>query len=337
MSEQNAAPAAEAPVLEETQVEETQEVAEGSEEQEASSESGQSSQPKISQAQADAVMQKAKDAGASKQELKQLREVLELKVNGKVIKKEVDWNDKEALKRELQLAYAGREAMQEANELKKLFASEISRLKSDPWSVIEELGLNPDELAELRIQQRIEEMQKSPEQKEKERLQAEREQAFKELENLRKQLKEKEDQEVQLKREKFEAEVAQDLENNIIKALDAHKDIAASPKIIARIADTMLWAIDNGFEDVTAEDVIPTVRKEMRSELQDILENLPEDFIEEFIGQKTIEKLRKKRLAAAKQAKAVNNVSNVAPKTNNSSEPKEEKKKQKLEDFMRMF
>ena len=332
MSDQNAAPAVEASVSEETS---SQEVADNSGEQEASGES--SSQPQLSQSQADAVIQKAKDAGASKQEIKQLQEMVELKINGRVVKKEVDWNDKEALKRELQLAYAGREAMQETNELKKLFANEITRLKSDPWAVMEELGLNPDELAELRIQARIEEMQKSPEQKEKEKLQAERENAFKELENLRKQLKEKDEKEQQLQREKFETEVAQDLENNIIKALDAHKDISASPKIIARIADTMLWAIDNGFEDVTPTDVIPTVRKEMRSELQDILENLPEDFIEEFIGQKTIDKLRKKRLAAAKQAKAVNNVSNVAPKTNNSVEPKEEKKKQKLEDFMRMF
>jgi len=331
MSEQNAAPAAESAPAQE--VESTEQVEETNESSDESQEASSGDQSKV-----EAIVQKAKESGASKQEIKQLKEMIELKVNGKVVKKEVDWNDKDALKRELQLAYAGREAMQEANELKKLFANEISRLKSDPWSVIEELGLNPDELAELRIQQRIEEMQKSPEQKEKEKLQAERESAMKELENLRKQLKDKEESEQKLQREKYETEVAQNLENDIIKALDAHKDISASPKIISRIADTMLWAIDNGFEDVTAEDVIPTVRKEMRQEINDLLANLPEDFLEEYIGSKNIDRLRKKRLAAAKAAKSVNNVSNVAPKTSNSVESKDDKKpKQKLEDFMRMF
>jgi hypothetical protein len=334
MSEQNAGSAPVEAQVESPQVEEsTEEVVE--EGQEASSEAAP--QKEITQAQADKVIKQAKDAGASKQELKQLREVLELKVNGKIIKKEVDWNDKESLKRELQLAMAGREAMAESSELKKLFANEIGRLKQDPWSVLEELGLNPDELAELRIQQRIEEMQKSPEQKERERLENEKIKYMQEVEALRKQIQQKEEKEKELARQKFEEEVAHDLEENIIKALDAHKDISASPKIINRIADTMLWAIDNGFEDVTPEDVIPTVRKELRTEINDLLANLPEDFLEEFIGQKTIDKLRKKRLAAAKQAKAVNNVSNVAPKTTNESPKEENKKKQKLEDFMRMF
>jgi hypothetical protein len=303
--------------------------------QEQSPEAQQAS-PEITKEDAADVIKQAKEAGASKQEIKQLREVLELKVNGKIVKKEVDWNDKEALKREFQMAYAGREAMAESAELKKLFANEIGRLKSEPWEVLKELGLDPDELAELRIQARIDELSKSPEQKERERLENEKLALQKEVEEARSKLKQREEREKELERQKFESEVAQDLETNIIKALDAHKDISASPKIISRIADTMLWAMDNGFEDVSPEDVIPTVRKELRSEINDLLTNLPEDFLEEYIGSKNIERMRKKRIEAAKKAKSINNVSNVQPNSAAPDKSKNTAPKQRFEDFMRL-
>jgi len=303
---------------------------------EQSPETQEASGAEITKEDAAEVIKQAKDAGASKEEIKQLKELVELKINGKVIKKEVDWNDKDALKRELQMAYAGREAMAESAELKKLFANEIGRLKSEPWEVLKELGLDPDELAELRIQSRIEELSKSPEQKERERLENEKLALQKEVEEARAKLKQREEREKELERQKFETEVAQDLENNIIKALDAHKDISASPKVIARIADTMLWAMDNGFEDVSPEDVIPTVRKELRSEINDLLTNLPEDFLEEYIGSKNIERMRKKRIEAAKKAKSVNNVSNVQPNSAIPDKSKDSAPKQRFEDFMRL-
>jgi len=275
--------------------------------------------------------------GASDQQIKDMLREYSLKVNGKTITKKIDLNNEKELIRELQLAAAGREAMNEAAELKRLFAQEIGRMKENPWDVLAELGLDPDQLAEMRIQQKIEELSKTPEQKEAEKKEQERMSLQKELEEARQKLKQKEEQEEQLKREKFETEVAQDLENNIIKALDAHKDISASPKIIARIADTMLWSMENGFDDVTPEDVIPQVRKELRQEINDLLSNLPEDFLEEFIGQKNIDRLRKKRIDAAKKAKTVNTVSNVVPKVTDTPKDETPKEKRKLEDFMRLY
>ena len=288
-------------------------------------------------AEAKEAINAAAKSGASDQQIKDMIKQFELKVNGKTITKKINLSDEKELIRELQLAAAGREAMTEAAELKRLFAQEIGRMKENPWEVLAELGLDPDQLAEMRIQQKIEELSKTPEQKEAERKENERLALQKELEEARQKLKQKEEQEEQLKREKFESEVAQDLENSIIKALDAHKDISASPKIIARIADTMLWSMENGFDDVTPEDVIPQVRKELRQEINDLLSNLPEDFLEEFIGQKNIDRLRKKRLDAAKKAKSVNTVSNVAPKVNEVKTEETPKEKRKLEDFMRLY
>ena len=276
------------------------------------------------------VIQDAKDSGATKEEIKNLKRIFELKVNGKTFKKEIDLSNEKELIRELQLAAAGREAMNETAELKKLFSQEIGRMKQDPWAVLEELGLNPDELAEMRIQQRIEEMKKSPEQIENEKMR-------KELDDARKKLKEREEKEAEFSKRQLEDQVAKELDEQIIQTLDAHKDISASPKVVGRIAETMLWAMENGFDDVTPEDVIPTVKNELRKEINDLLSNLPEEFLEEYIGQKNVERMRKKRVDAAKQAKQVNTISNVKPKTNEVKKEEEPKKKRSLEDFMRLY
>jgi len=220
--------------------------------------------------------------------------------------------------------------MNETAELKKLFSQEIGRMKQDPWAVLEELGLNPDELAEMRIQQRIEEMKKSPEQIENEKMR-------KELDDARKKLKEREEKEADFSKRQLEDQVAKELDEQIIQTLDAHKDISASPKVVGRIAETMLWAMENGFDDVTPEDVIPTVKNELRKEINDLLSNLPEEFLEEYIGQKNVERMRKKRVDAAKQAKQVTTISNVKPKTNEVKKEEEPKKKRSLEDFMRLY
>jgi hypothetical protein len=112
--------------------------------------------------------------GASDKEVKNLIKEFQLKVNGKTVNKTIDLSDENALRNELQLSAAARQAMQEASNLKKLYEQEVSRLRKNPWQVLEELGLNPDEMAELRIQQRIEEMKKSPEQLEREKIELEK-------------------------------------------------------------------------------------------------------------------------------------------------------------------
>jgi len=77
------------------------------------------------------VVETAIANGASEKEVKNLIKEFQLKVNGKVINKKIDLSDENALKNELQLSAAARQAMQEAANLKKLYESEVSRLKQD--------------------------------------------------------------------------------------------------------------------------------------------------------------------------------------------------------------
>lgn len=262
--------------------------------------------------------------GASEKEVKNLIKEFQLKVNGKIVNKKIDLSDENNLRNELQLAAAARQSMQEAANLKKLYESEVSRLKQDPFSVLAELGLDPDQLAEMRIQQRIEEMKKSPEQVEREKIQAELQAAREESRRL------KEEREAE-QFEKLKDQAAVQIETEIEQALDSHKTLPKSRHIVKRIADSMLWAINNGFEDVTAEDVMPLVEKEWRDEMSRLMDDSSEDILEQLIGQRNIDRLRAKRLNAmnTSNAKTASSVKPTAASVQKQEEVKREKIKQR--------
>lgn len=293
----------------------------------ASSEQAQASESSADQQLQDAV-ETALANGASEKEVKNLIREFQLKVNGKVINKKIDLSDENNLKNELQLAAAARQSMQEAANLKKLYESEVSRLKQDPFSVLAELGLDPDQLAEMRIQQRIEQMKKSPEQLEREKIQAELQAAREETNRLK---AEREAEQF----EKLKDQAAAQIETEIEQALDAHKSLPKSRHIVKRIADSMLWAINNGFDDVTAEDVMPLVEKEWRDEMSRLMDDSPEDILEQLIGQRNIERLRAKRLNAMNTSNAKNaaSIKSTAGSVQKQEEVKREKIKQR--DFFR--
>lgn len=290
------------------------EVVEGAAEQQAPA---QAADQQLQEAVEDAIAN-----GASEKEVKNLIKEFQLKVNGKVINKKIDLSDENALKNELQLSAAARQAMQEAANLKKLYESEVSRLKQDPFSVLAELGLDPDQLAEMRIQQRIEEMKKSPEQLEREKIQAELQAAREEANRLK---AEREAEQF----EKLKDQAAAQIETEIEQALDSHKTLPKSRHIVKRIADSMLWAINNGYDDVTAEDVMPLVEKEWRDEMSRLMDDSPEDVLEQLIGQRNIERLRAKRLNAMATTKTANSVKPTAASVQKQEDKPREKIKQR--------
>ena len=211
--------------------------------------------------------------------------------------------------------------------LEKTYEQEVEKLMKNPWETLKELGMDPDELAEARIRSRVEELKKSPEQRAKEQLE-------RELMEAREALKKQQEEAESARMSQLQAEAAAEIEAEIEAALDAHTNLPKSEKTVQRIADTMLWAMENGYDDVTVADVIPTVEAEIRNELQSFMEQLPEDMMEEYIGKKNIERLRKKRLAAA--TVKPNNISNVKP-TGESVKPKDkqERKKVRTKDYFR--
>jgi hypothetical protein len=191
--------------------------------------------------------------------------------------------------------------MQEMAELKKLYSTEIDRLRQDPFAVLKELGIDPDELSYSHLERKVQEAQKSPEEQERDRLQ-------KELEELRGKAKQEEEKRIQSEQSRLQEQAAKQLDDEIDDALDEYKHLPRSPRVVKHIASVMMWALDNGMEDITVKDVLPTVEKEIKKEISDIIDNLPEEFIEEFIGQRgmeTYEKLAKKKTTQVPNATVI--------------------------------
>ena len=265
----------------------------------------EAAQGEVSQeAQLQEVVETAIENGASEKQIQNMIKKYQLKVNGKTIEREVDLSNDDFIKNQLQLAEMSRIKMQESAELKKLYEKEVGRLKSNPWEVLQELGMDPDELAELRIQSRIEEMKKSPEQIEREKIQ-------KELQEAREEAKRLKEEKENLAFEKMKEQAAIQIETEIESALDAHKTLPKSRHVVKRIADSMLWAMNNGFDDVSAEDVIPLVEKELKDELNQFYDDMPDEFLEKFLGNKTSERLRAKRISSMPQN--VPNLNSIKP------------------------
>lgn len=269
---------------------------------------------------AQAEIQEALENGDAK-EAQRLIKKYDLKVRGKTISREVDLSDDDYLRNQFQLAEVSKQSMQESAELKKAYQKELERFRAKPWEVLEELGLNPDELAEMRIQQRIEEMKKSPEQLESEKIRAELQQAREEAKRLK---EEKESIEMQ----KLQEQAAVQINDEISKAISATKTLPNSPYVIKRVADSMLWAMNNGYEDVTAEDVVQLVEHEMKQELSQLYDQMPEEVLEQFIGRKNIERMRKSRVAKVKSTPSVNDIKQTAlsAKAAEAARPREQKR-----------
>lgn len=270
-----------------------------------------------------ADVEEAVEEGASDEVIQSLIETFKLKVNGEEKEVTLDWNDKEDIIRRLQIAESGQQAMQHAAELEKNFEREIQGLVDDPWAKLEAMGFDVDALAEERIQQQIAQLQKSPEQ-------LAQDEKDKELEDLRQRLKTQDDEKRSVEQQRLDFEAEQTLESQVTDALSATSDLPKSPYVVKRIADAMLVAMDNGRDDITAADVIPWVQKEINEELQALFGAMPDKVLEQYLGNQTIDRLRKGRMAKMKTSTSIKDSGSQpdAPKS-------EAKKKIKINDWFK--
>ena len=268
-------------------------------------------------AQIDAIADAVENGELSQAEAKSMIRKLQLKIDGKVVEREIDLDDEETLKNELQLAAKAKSSMQKAAEQEKLFKEILGKGKADIGQFMKEVyGIDPDEWAAAHIERKIEHMKKSPEVLEKERIQAELQAAREEAKKLK---EEKEMAEMS----KLQQEAMVGLQEEIAKAISAHTKLPNSKYVQKKMADAMLWAANNGFEDVTAEDVAQTVEAEMRQELNELYDQMPEEVLEAYVGKKNIDRLRKSRIAKAKEVPSLSQVKQTAVKPEAPSKPAE--------------
>lgn len=295
--------------------------------------SGDSSSQEVSDAQEmiNDVENNPKASKAEKKAAEALKKKYNLKVNGKEQSVELDLSDDKAIERYLQKAMAADEKFQEAATLRKDVQLLVKTLKENPMAILThpDIGIDVKKLAEQVINQELDDMAKSPEQKR--------------IEELERKIKEKEDRERQLEDEKRAAELAKreeeyfhKIDDDITEALST-SELPKVPYVVKRISDTMIAAFDMGYHDVTVKDIMPIVEKQLNEELGGFFDSSKEEVIEKLLG-KNLDRVRKKRLASAK--KAMPTAQQAIKDTGANSKPKEtnkEEKKQRFEDLFGKF
>lgn len=218
---------------------------------------------------------------------------LKLKVDGQEFDEDFDPNDDEAIKRHLQKSKAFDKRLKEFSSYKSQVDSALELLQKDPELFLEKMGLNVDEFAEKRLARKIEELKKSPEQIAQEKME-------KELSELREEKKRIEEEKQKFEMENLRNQQAFEIENDINTALEDSKSILPkkNPIVLQRIAQTMLLAMQNGYDNVTAKEVIPFVEKQWKQELNEFFNVMPEEVFEQLVGKTNIDRYRKKKVAA---------------------------------------
>ena len=271
-----------------------------------------------------------KAAAKTEAQKENLRRKYELKVNGKSRSVDLDLSDDKAVQDYLQKALAADEKFQEAATLRKDVQQLVRTLKENPLAILTHpnVGVDVKKLAEMVINQELEDMQKSPEQKR--------------LEQLEKELAQERSEKQRIEEERRQAEVARRQEEEFRRIDDdisdalANTDLPKTPYVVKRISDAMLSAFDLGYRDVSVKDIMPIVERQLKEELGQWFDSSSEDALEKLMG-KNLDRIRKKRVAAQK-ALPKSTPNQVKP-TGEAAKPKEEApaKKQRFEDLFGKF
>lgn len=261
------------------------------------------------------------------EEIKRNIKKLKLKVDGEEFDEEIDLDNEPELIKRLQLAKVSQKRMQESAQLKKQVEQIAKALQESPEDVMRHLGMDPEDWAVKLLQRKLDEDQKSPEQRELEK-------ARKELEDIRKKQKEQEEQRNAQEYERLQREYEDKYQNDIISALGS-SGIPTTPYAVKKFAEMMSVALDNNL-DVSASDLVPLVKKELEDDIKKYFASSPDEVIEAILGKDRFNSMRKKQVSAMKkQVESVSNVKSTGETSKTKEADKKAVKKISMSDFLR--
>lgn len=197
----------------------------------------------------------------------------------------------------------------------------IDRMKSDPWSVMKELGLDPRTTSEEYLIKQLELEAMTPEQKKA----MEMEKKLKDYEEREQLTKKEQEEKIKMEEEAKAAEriaqksqaFAKEYSDQTLEALQSSK-LPRSQKVVAEVAKKMLEAAEDGYE-MTPKQAVKLVEKEHMAALSSLLKDAYPDLLASLLGDEAMKKLRKRDVEKLK---------NPAPKAPSKEEsPKQQDKK----------
>jgi len=258
--------------------------------------------------------------GATEEEVKNMIRQFTLKVDGKEFVREFDLNDEEALTKQFQLAAKGQQSMQELQELKNAYSNELKRLLDDPFAVLKEMDpdFDPLDVSAKYIDRLAKEQEMSPEEK----ANIQRQRDFEEIKAERDALKQAA---VDKEQEAQRVALAEEIQTDIMAALSGDDELVADRETVALVAENLMWAARNNMHDITAKDVLPTVKDQLRANFQKSASRFKSTAaLKQYMGEDLLNKLREERVEQAK--KQVKNTSSIDTGVSKPDSAKEEKR-----------
>lgn len=237
----------------------------------------------------------------SKKEAKKMIKQLQIKFNGKEYTEELPFEIEDTpenvdyMRKQAQMSRLAQSSSQERAQLEKDVRNFIDELRKNPKKILNDpsIGIDLKQLAKQVIEEEIENSQKSPEQLEKEKLQAELKSIKEEREREKKEALEKD-------RSRLESEAIERYDVLMSQALEK-STLPKSPYVVKKMATLLELGLREGL-DVTPDDVMPLVEDEIRNDIKDMFATMPDEAFEAYVGRERINNIRKKNIAKAKQA-----------------------------------
>jgi hypothetical protein len=240
----------------------------------------------------------AEESKEIQKEIKRLKS-LKIKYNGKEedidLPFEIEEDKADWMRKQLQMAKMGQSKAQEYSQLEKEVTAFIQELKKNPRKALANpsIGIDVKNLAKEILEEEIANSQKSPEQLEKERLEAK----LKDLEDERK----REQEEMREQRFQQAMEQAYDKYDNMMSSALNNTDLPKSPYVVKKMTDYMIMSVEAG-EEPDMDVITNVVRDEMLGDVKEMFGAMPIEVLEQVLGSDIINKLRKSRVAKGKSA-----------------------------------
>ena len=256
----------------------------------------------------------------TQQQIKEAVKNWKLKSQGK---ERVISNEQE-LVRLAQMGLGAHEKFEQASKARKQAEAIIELLQKDPGKALTSMGMDVRKLAEDYLVGEARKLQMSPEQRQKYEIEQQIQQLKAEKDAM---VKEQEESRISTLQAKYEV----DIQDDIIKAIDQYK-LPKNPKTVARLAEYMANALENGYE-ASALDVATRVRQDLEEEHRSLFNHYSAEDLLKLIGDTKAKEIRQYD---------VNKIRSKGPnsptKTNSVATPDKEaedkpKKKMTMDDF----
>lgn len=202
-----------------------------------------------------------------------------VKVDGK--EQEVDYDE---LVKRYEHVQAANKRMEKASQYEKLFR----QMQQDPWSVLEQLGMDPDQVAEERLKKKIAREMMS----EEERRLHDAEERLKQIEKERDEYKNRYSE---YERRQAREVVRARIDTEITEAIE-QSGIKPTPRLIAKVAELMLAKGQSSGQRVSASDVLKLANEHLTNDAKQYVTSLEPEDLMKLLPKKTLDAIRQNQV-----------------------------------------